>query len=238
MSIYRWFKFISISVAPLTFPLCVSLSHAADIYSWQDENGSTVYSNQPNPNAKQIKLKPISFVKTASPKKGLSPTQRKTATAHHIKFLYPLPDQSIQHPGESLTFIVQNASTLLAQNPEEEKQVVVLLDNHKTTSSPIYQNMFDINTPPPGKHSIQLRILDKDQSILAETSKVSFYVHSSELKKAAGTQIITKLTYQETAGGIKENNMDKFYKAHEDSLITPQEPYKVDWDAYKNQVSK
>ena len=243
MQISRWFKFIYFGVTSFFFLLYAPLSYAADIYSWQDENGSTVYSNQPNPNAKQIKLKPISFVETTSTKENHNLTQQDKAPAHDIKFLYPLPDQSIQHPGENLTFIVQNASALLAQNSEEKKQAVILLDGQIKHGIPIYQNMFNLTPPPPpGEHTIQLKILGKDQNILAETSKVTFYIHSSKRKTTAGTQTTTTSTYQATAGGNGgvQTNMSKFYADHKDSLIKPQTPYVVqgNWDAYNKQIKK
>jgi hypothetical protein len=182
-------------------------------------------------------------VETSSPKKSVALSSKNTAPTKDIKFLYPLPDQSIQHPGKNLTFYLQNVSTLLAQNPEEKKQAVILLDDQKVNGTNIYQNIFTLTPPPsPGEHTIQLTILDKDQNILAETSKITFYIHSSERKTAAGTQTTTISTYQAAAGGNDgiQTNMSKFYADHNDALITPQTPHAVqgNWDAYNEQVNK
>ncbi len=211
------------------------VSYADPIYSWQDKNGATVYSNEPNPKGKLIKLKPLSSINTPI-KQSKHTANKKTYDSLPLSISYPTNNQNIQNPSNSITLIIKNLSHIMSET-KEDNTLIILVDQKPTPPLSIYGDMIDITTPAPGQHTLQIKIENAAQQI-SETPITQFFIQKGKRKSEVGTSTVDTKSYNNSTDG---KNINDFYKENKSltEQLKKQKPYRVqgNWKAYGNQVS-
>ncbi|WP_415058552.1 DUF4124 domain-containing protein [Halopseudomonas sp.] len=101
--------------------LLVSLTSFANaqIYTWTDEDGNTVYTDKPNPNARQIDLPPINTLESTIPK---MPEELSTSSGQRdgqlndgyntLQITSPANDEGIRANDGNLTLVINTEPPL------------------------------------------------------------------------------------------------------------------------------
>ncbi len=167
-------KLIVISLLAIGLPLTSS----AAIYKFIDENGHTVFADQPGPNAEKIEKREIQTIKThkARPTTTLtnpSNTQsNKTANYDEFKITKPTNDENIRANNGEVKVDLQVSPEL---NQNLGHKVLLLLDG-KAVSKPETKTAFTLHGLERGQHSLSANIVDETGSIVSSTQAITIHI--------------------------------------------------------------
>ncbi len=164
------FQLIIIVSAALTSGLISNASHA-EIFRSVQPDGTVVYSDQPNGNAKAVDLPPLMI--TPSTQAQNPPPQgdtEKQAVQRRISISSPTANSIIPNGLNPTTVSTQTSPALGKQD-----RIRILLDNRLVAYG--NQNRYVIQQLPRGQHQLQAQWVDKEGKLLAQSSNVSIQVY-------------------------------------------------------------
>ena len=154
--------------------LCfIPLVAGAAIYRSVDKDGNVIFSDQPQPGAKQLKLPPIPTYSPPTPEPSSGKKKKTPAEAGYTHF-------SISQPSNDAT-IRSNTGTVqvhLSLKPRLHAgdHIVMKVDGQPyggklTTTQISFQNL------PRGTHTIEAEVVGADGKVLISTSGVTIHLH-------------------------------------------------------------
>lgn len=171
----------------LIIALLTSGSSLADasIYQWTDNSGATHFSDNYQANAKKVALPKSAIYSVISAKNSATTTTSATTLSpapvisaknpdQYKKMLIKQPknQETIQHDGGKANIILS-----LEPKLKNTDKIAVYLDGNKIMETTSIS--FEIKNIERGEHSLQTKIIDKNSSVLLESSVVIFYVHQT-----------------------------------------------------------
>ncbi len=154
--------------------LCfIPLIAGAAIYRSVDKDGNVVFSDQPQPGAKQLKLPPIPTFKAPVPDQSVDGAKKAPAKAAYAHF-------SIAQPADNAT-IRSNTGTVqvhlsLKPNLHPGDHIALKVDGQPqggdiTTTQVTFQNL------NRGTHTVQAQVVNAQGDVVISTAVVTFYLH-------------------------------------------------------------
>jgi hypothetical protein len=165
----------------------VPIASSATLYKWVDDQGVVHYSDQPEPGAEKIKVKPAQTFKGGTPRVTSAPAGSRppAAPVSHLAIASPTPEQ---------VFINQTGVAVVADvQPQLQggQQVVFLLDGKPVEGLGPESTSVTLDEVPRGAHSVAVQVLDQGGRVVATSSPVTFYVREPTLNKAPKGPSIT-----------------------------------------------
>jgi Domain of unknown function (DUF4124)/Bacterial Ig domain len=144
---------------------------AATVYRWVDENGVTHYSDQPHENAEKVT---VASPQTYSATRGYS-----SASAAAPKAASATYSCTVAQPANDATF--QNTSTVsfaaqASPAPANGDQMVLLLDGAKVPNFPSSGGSVTLDSVDRGQHTVQAVVQDSSGKAICQSTPVTFTV--------------------------------------------------------------
>lgn len=163
-------------------------SPAATLYKWVDDQGVVHYSDQPEPGAEKIKVKPAQTFKGGTPRVANAPASSAPTAGP------PLSRLAIESPTPEQVFINQSGVDVVADVQPgllSGQQVVFLLDGKPVEGLGPESTSVTLDLVARGTHSVAVQVLDERGRVVATSSSVTFYVREPTLNKAPKGPSIT-----------------------------------------------
>jgi len=165
----------------LLLALIVALPAGAQVYTYTDADGNTVFTDQPHKGAKRVDLPPSNrLIQTPAPSKPVvvkPPVQGKVMHYQMLRILVPLPDTSVREENGALVVTVTSDPTL---QPGHDYQL--LLDG-KAVGDPGTSPVFSINNVDRGAHQLSAQIVDQQGQVIEQTPQQPFYMQRISLNQ-------------------------------------------------------
>jgi len=166
---------------------------AEKIYQWTDEQGNTVFSDKPHPDAKQIDVPKLpSFESKVTPQVKENSTKKSSKKSTNSQVIYqtlhivsPKQEETIwSNPG-----VIMVNVDLKPALAKKDKLIVTVDGNKKgeTTSG----NSIELTGIDRGTHSIQAKIIDANGKVVKTSQSITVYLHKTSVNQPANTQPIT-----------------------------------------------
>jgi hypothetical protein len=166
----------------------VPIASAATLYKWVDDQGVVHYSDQPEPGAEKIKVKPAQTFKGGTPRVTTAPSTASPPTAAQVSHL------AIESPTPEQVFINQTGVAVVADvqpGLQAGQQVVFLLDGTPVEGLGPESTSVTLDQVPRGSHNVAVQVLDERGRVVATSSPVTFYVREPSLNRAPKGPSIT-----------------------------------------------
>jgi hypothetical protein len=160
--------------------LACTVSMAATVYKWVDEEGVVHYSDQPHENAQKVELK---APQTYSAPKTSAPAQSSRSTPARKSSAYQ--SCTVSEPANEQAFL--NTDTVTAGVTVQPAvrpgdTAVVTLDGSPVPGVPPTGGQFTISPVDRGTHTIQMVVKDPDGTTVCSSAPVTFYVRQPSLQ--------------------------------------------------------
>lgn len=162
----------------LLIALMLSLnSHASDkkIYAWKDKNGVLVFSDTPQPGAKEVKLTSQHLSMPATNTDILDTSPTKTAVKFKISITSPEPNQTIRENTGSVY-----VSTRIAPRFEAGFTIGLFL-NGVAIGEPSDTTTLALRDVERGQHTLQVKLYNKQNQVIATSAESVFFMHRKGL---------------------------------------------------------
>lgn len=171
--------------------LMISLAAHATVYRWVGPNGVVNYSNSPHPGAVQVNLNaaPYSLVTAPAP---VTSQQNNSADLSNAGLPSDTP-QPAASASESLSIVSPVDQQTFQNQPLIPVQFTfpgslpdggtfnLYLDG-KVASAISKGNSFSLNSVARGMHTLQVKALDQNGTVLAESQSITLYVHQNAIQ--------------------------------------------------------
>jgi hypothetical protein len=167
----------------------VPIASSATLYKWVDDQGVVHYSDQPEPGAEKIKVKPAQSYKGGTPRVASAPASASPPTAGQ-----PVSHLAIESPTPEQVFINQTGVAVVADvqpGLQSGQQVVFLLDGTPVEGLGPESTSVTLDQVPRGTHNVAVQVLDERGRVVATSSSVTFYVREPTLNRAPKGPSIT-----------------------------------------------
>ena len=185
------------TLAWLLIACCFSLSAQAAIYTWTDEKGNVVYSDQPHEGAKKVTLPPDqSFSKGRD--KSATGAANATATPSSPSATAPLPTTKLKRQYKSISITSPTDGATLRNNSGDMTvtvsldpalikgdQIVVYLDG-RAVGKPQTVPVFALTNVDRGEHKLKVEVIDSAGNKIGETEEITFFMHQAHLNPTGG----------------------------------------------------
>lgn len=146
----------------------------AEVYRWVDSEGVTHYSDEPRIGAERIDPGQPSVIPMAPdiPRAASSRDPAEGGAYRRFAIVRPEPDATLRgHPGD--------VTVALALEPglRGGHSLTLLLDGEPAPKQPGDSLQVVLPSVPRGTHTLQGRIENRDGRVVAETDRVTFYMH-------------------------------------------------------------
>lgn len=166
----------SLAVTLLGLAIAASAADKTLIYKTIDADGTTVFTDQPAPEAILVTPPPLNVVDqapatTATRNQSSSSSAPPVASVDSVSIVSPAHEQTFIDPEETLwvEFVLSPAETL----PVGLSAQVLLDDKVLSTGS---GNRLPIDIPERGTHRIQIQLIDPTGTIRAESEVIDIHV--------------------------------------------------------------
>ncbi len=196
-------------------PLLAPLVASADIYTWVDDNGNTVFSDQPHPGATQVKLpeaqvySPGANADKMLPAKAATATQSSEPVYESVSIAEPANDETIRDNSGDGKVVV---SVEMDPNLREGDGVQILLDGNKV-GQPQKTSNFTLNKVERGTHKLQVFVVDSQGKELIKSKEVIFFMHHGRV----GTDNNTNTSGSNDHTKLKTASKDVYFYRHDGS---------------------
>lgn len=171
---------------PLLFTLisvASTMSVAATVYRWVDENGVVHFSDQPHENAEKIQLKaPQTYTPAKPPPVDVS----SQAQPHQPSQTYR--SCTIASPQSEAAFANTssvNAAVSVQPPLKRGDAVVVMMDGQPVPGVPPDGGAFTISPVDRGSHTLQMQVVDSSGRAICQSPPVTFHVHQPSVLNPA-----------------------------------------------------
>lgn len=167
-----------------TFTLLFSIAATAEIYSWKDANGNTVFGDTP-PEAKKVKIvetQPLtvipSFKDPSLENTEKTPKEDKDEGEAYESFevAYPSDDTTIRSNDGNL-----NISLDLSPSLQSSHRVFIYVDGKKVLEEGSTSLSANLNNLDRGTHSIFAVVRSEDGDVLINSNTVRFHVQRNSI---------------------------------------------------------
>lgn len=163
--------------------LLATLPSVAQVYTYKDADGNTVFTDQPRPGARRVELAPTNRV--SSPAAPSHRSARSSTTAvpaivtHYdmLRILTPLPDAGVQQDDGALIVTVSSDPALVEGNYYR------LLMDETPVGDPGRGPVFSIQNVDRGEHKLAAEIIDDRGHVLERTPNQSFFMQRVSLSQ-------------------------------------------------------
>jgi len=165
-------RLLTITALALTL---AAVPAAAATYKWVDKDGKVHYSDQPQPGAKKVELKPLTEIPSAEPRPAPEPPAEPAAAAAGtapaavaytaLRITYPEHEQTLR-AAEGLNFSVMVEPRL---GPGDS--VEYTLDGQPVPAKVDYVER--------GSHTVSARVVGSDGAERIAAEPVTFFVHQT-----------------------------------------------------------
>ena len=167
------------TVAFTLLSLLCSITLAATVYRWVDEDGVVHYSDQPHPNAEKLQVhaaqtyKPSALDTPAGG--GGNASQAAAAPYRGCAIVQPQDGQALANI-DSLTVVVQTDPQL-----HQGDKVYVTVDGQALNGGNPTGQQFVLSPVDRGTHTAQAQVKDASGAVQCQTPPVTFEVHQNSL---------------------------------------------------------
>jgi len=156
--------------------LVISLPVFAEIFTWTDDQGNTVYSDRSQKkDSREVTLPPALTVPaiTIKPPPAPQPTDNKKAEYEQLEISKPAEDEAQWLPTGNLDVSVTTAPPLMASQGHylsvnlDGKEVVSRTQDSQIKLSDIYR----------GSHTLTAIIHDRSGAVLKQSKTITFHIH-------------------------------------------------------------
>jgi hypothetical protein len=177
-------------LAILMMTVSVSSMAQPTVYESKEQDGATVFSDQPSPDARTINLPPSSVIQS-----DLPPLQTQsisdadtTSTYNSITIAFP-KDQGGVHTNtgafDASVQIEPELRTNMGDRIHVKLDGTLLPESYSSNNIGItetdWQNAANAN-PDNGSHTLQARIINKEGKSLIESAPVTFWAHRATVR--------------------------------------------------------
>lgn len=167
------------SLIVLIGTLCISPVTVADMYRWTDASGKVIYSDKPNPNGKEEKIKgsPLSTYEPSSAikKQLLNPTPKKEIKQPHVSYT----DFTITAPANDTSVRANDGNVSIkmklmpALNARRGDKIEIYLDGKKVGETTSLS--YNFSNMDRGTHTVKLTVVNGAGKSL-KSSSVTFHL--------------------------------------------------------------
>lgn len=156
---------------------------AAQVYTYKDADGNTVFTDQPRPGAKRVDLAPTNRVSSpAAPshraaKPAATPAPAMVTRYQMLRILVPLPDAGVEQDDGALVV------TLASDPALAEGNYYRLLLDENPVGDPSQGPVFSIQNVDRGEHKLAAEIIDDRGHVIERTPTQSFFMQRISLSQ-------------------------------------------------------
>jgi hypothetical protein len=176
------------TVAFTLLSLLCSITLAATVYRWVDDDGVVHYSDQPHANAEKLQVhaaqtyKP-SAVDTAAATAGGASSAAAPVPYRGCAIMQPQDGQTFANV-ESLTVVVQTDPTL-----HQGDKVYVTVDGQALNGGNPTGSQFVLSPVDRGTHTAQAQVKDGTGAVQCQTPPVTFEVHQNSIQNPNNVKV-------------------------------------------------
>ncbi len=165
----------------LAAAMTISFSVQAEkVYKYTDEDGNTVFTDEPTKGAEELDVKPVATV-PAIPVPKTNPNGKKDEKSFEykeVKITSPQADENFINNGGSVNVSVSLTPSLRAGD------TVQLYFNGIPKSEPVRSTFFPFENLDRGTYAVTATVQDKDGNVVGKSENVSFHVRRSAIPQA------------------------------------------------------
>jgi hypothetical protein len=170
----------SLTLLPLTLWLLSGAATAATVYKWVDAQGTTHYSDQPHPDAKEIDVKPVNTVSTppvAAPSNTQANASAPAGPNYTCDLIRPENDE-----------VFLNTSTITARLAIQPRlapgdQIWLAVDGKRVDGQSTSAMEFVVPNIERGTHTLMIAVYDRSgKQQLCTTPTVTFHVRQPSVQ--------------------------------------------------------
>lgn len=162
---------------------------SAKIYQWKDKNGNLHFTDTPHKGAKEIELPEIQTysdpnqIQQKQPQQSVSQTtqdEKKKSGYESVTISSPKQNATIRNNTGNVTVSVTIMPAL-----RNSDLVQIKLDGNPV-GEPQKNTSFILNNVYRGSHSVSASIVDQNDSVIASSDNVTFFMHRPRVNQAIG----------------------------------------------------
>jgi len=168
-----WGSIMRIFLLIIGISIAVSLE-AEDVYKSVDEDGNVIYTDVPVAGGEKIQIKNVQPIETApvEPAESSPDQEPQEETYTRLEITSPKEGDSIY---DNSGIINISLSVVPALRAREGDKLILLMDGQQIDESK--RNQFNLNGIEPGRHSLVVAIIDKDEKELKRSVPVSLTLY-------------------------------------------------------------
>lgn len=147
------------------------LAQATTVYKYVDENGNTVFTDEPRKGAETLDVQPVPTI----PAIPIPPPSKPAAAKEDFKYnkiVIVSPEDQKNFINEVEPIVVQVALSP-GLRPGDQLQLIL---NGAPKGSPISSNQFTLDSLERGEYQASVKVLDKEGKELGSSTSVQFFV--------------------------------------------------------------
>lgn len=147
------------------------LNSFSQVYKSVDKDGNTSFSDQANPDAKQIEVQPANSAKSVKASNTATSQPREAAAkAYNVRISSPKNDTVIANGLVAFTVNVTLSPAL-----QDGHQLQLSIDGAAHSKS--RQKSFTIETLNRGEHRLQVAVIDSKGNIISQSVSIKVFAH-------------------------------------------------------------
>jgi len=166
-------------------PLVLAVACGADVYKWVDEDGNTIYSDEPHPEAEKlenVEIPVVDFPEPAAPPRAREAERKERRAPEYraIRVTSPSQDATVRNtPGNvSVTVAVEP----VLQNAYGHRIALYLAG--ALQGEPGRRTSFQLQNVDRGTHTVSAAVLDADGKKLISSQPVTFHLHRNFIRQS------------------------------------------------------
>jgi hypothetical protein len=162
--------------------LACSVTLAATVYKWVDENGMVHYSDQPHPNAEKVH---VQAVQTYKPSQYETAGAGQPAPADAAQGAAPYQGCAIAQPQDSDDLANVDSLSIAARVEPRLRpgdQIFLVMDGSLLNNGAPTGNQFTVSPVERGTHTLQVLVRDQNGALMCQSPAVTFSVHQPSLQ--------------------------------------------------------
>jgi len=153
-----------------------SLPADAEIYIWQDEQGNSVYSDQPHKNAKKVELPPLptipGFIPSTTPA-TTTDKQQPVIQYHSLAITKPVNDEAQWLPTGEVDVVIEMDPPLAVTYGH---YLSIKLDGQESIARTL-ESAIKLTNIFRGTHTVTAIIHDQNGAVVKQSPTITFHIH-------------------------------------------------------------
>jgi len=169
---------------PLILSLMVATPTSAEIYTWTDAEGNTVYSDQPGDKSTEVELPPLQTVPSGAPPSRFRPTTQQTdkkpAEAYHKLAISKPADDQAQWANSGQVDVVITIEPALRLNQGHYLRLSLDGTTRIDQSRKTHMTLTELDR---GTHQLVVSVHDHNGKTIKTSQAITFHIHRPSLLK-------------------------------------------------------